>query len=50
MQLCIVRWLSLELILIRCVLIGVQNCLVHCAGGSGRTGMVIAGIAKVCTS
>lgn len=23
-----------------------KNCLVHCAGGSGRTGMVIAGIVK----
>ena len=23
-----------------------RNCLVHCAGGSGRTGMVIAAIIK----
>jgi protein tyrosine/serine phosphatase len=23
-----------------------HNCLVHCAGGSGRTGMIIAGIVK----
>lgn len=23
-----------------------KNCLVHCAGGNGRTGMVIAGIVK----
>ena len=23
-----------------------RNCLVHCAGGSGRTGMVIAAVIK----
>ena len=23
-----------------------RNCLVHCAGGSGRTGMVIAAVVK----
>ena len=24
-----------------------QNCLIHCAGGSGRTGMVVAAVVKV---